>query len=395
VECNAGQGVGARSSELELLLHCARADGPNGERTVRLAQTGLDWEALAEAAEYHGLAPILHRAVNDACPELVPEKIASRLRDCYRDSARRNLIFSGDLLSLLDAFEVEGIAVMPLKGPVLAEALYLDPVLRPFSDLDILVRKQDVAAALQLLAREGYRLGAHLARLPVHILLRLEFEVLLRRERMAPVDLQWEIGVADYPFCYAMEFLWRSQRKGTILGREVASLSPESLMLFLCVHGAKHVWSRLQWLGDVARLARMQPDWAGTMALATEAGCERPVLLGLLLAHELIEAPVPDAILERARGVQTVQRLAHEVILRLSRIPPVEPEGRELTGFNARMAERRWQKVRHYAGLLRAPTDDELELLQLPEKLFFLYYPLRGLRLALKYGLRLAGLRRT
>ena len=46
--------------------------------------------------------------------------------------------------------------------------------------------------------------------------------------------------------------------------------------------------------------------------------------------------------------------------------------------------------MRHYAGMLRAPTDEELKLVALPERLFFLYYPLRAVRLALKYGARLA-----
>ena len=386
----AAQRARARCAEVELLLHCAGADAGNGDRVVKLVQQGLDWDALAEAAEYHGLAPILYRAVDGACPELVPEAIARQLRNGYRDSAKRNLIFTAKLLGLLDAFEGEGIAVVPLKGPALAASLYSDPVLRPFSDLDLLVRKQDVPAALRLLAREGYSLGAHLARLPMHTLLRLQFEVLLSQEQRAQVDLQWAIGPADYPFCFDVEMLWRSLGRSRIAGREVASLSPESLMLFLCVHGTKHLWSRLQWLGDVARLVRVQPDWAGTMELASEAGCVRPLLLGLLLAHELLEAPVPEAILERAGGAEAVRGRARQVVLRLHRIPPVEPESLEITTFNSRLAERTWQKVRHYAALLRAPTEKELELLPLPEKLFFLYYPFRGVRLALKYGLRLA-----
>jgi len=395
---NAGRGVatdkplfphGARCAELELLLHCAGADAVNADRVAMLVQKKLDWDALADAAEYHGLAPILHRTVDCVCPELIPEYVASRLRNCYRESAKRNVVLTASLLTLLDAFESEGIAVVPLKGPALAESLYPDPVLRPFSDLDILVRKQDVGAALRLLAREGSMLDAHLARLPLPTLLSLEFEVLLHSERMPPVDLQWEIGLGDYPFCFDMEILWRSRCQTRLAGRDVPNLSPETLMLFLCVHGAKHLWSRLQWLGDVARLARKQPNWACIWELASVAGCARPVLLGLLLAHELLEAPVPEEILERVRQAQVLRRLGSQVALGLNRIPPAQPDGLEVTMFNARMAERTWTKVRHLAALLRAPTDEELRLLPLPEKLFFFYYPLRGARLALKYGARM------
>jgi putative nucleotidyltransferase-like protein len=378
-------GTGARSPEVEVLLDCCRAD----REGVRIPNK-LDWVALGEAAEYHGLAPMLHSVVERSCPERVPEEVSRQLRFSYRESAGRNLIFTRKLLALLDAFEGEGIAVVPLKGPVLAEMLYTDPVLRPFSDLDLLVRKQDVGAALGVLTREGYRLGAHLARLSVRSLLRIEFEVLLKQEQTPPVDLQWEIGLADYPFGYDPEILWRSLGRTRIAGREAACLSPESLMLFLCVHGAKHAWSRLHWVADVARLARLQTDWQGTLEFASEAGCVRPVLLGLRLAHQLAGAAVPEAILQRAGEVEAVRQLSDQVVSRLNRVPPEEPDGVELTAFNAQMAEQWWKKVRHHAGMLRAPTDEELKLVALPEWLFFLYYPLRAMRLVLKYGTRQA-----
>lgn len=190
---------------------------------------------------------------------------------------------------------------------------------------------------------------------------------------------------------FDVDLLWRSQNSIQIAGQPVPVLSQESLLLFLCVHGAKHMWSRLQWLGDLARLIRSSLDWTLALSLATEAKCERPLLLGLLLAHELLEAPVPSAIVERARALQPVQARAHQVTLRLMRIPPADPQGAEFTTFNARLAERTRDKIRHYAALLKAPTDKELELYPLPEKLFFLYYPLRAARLALKSVKRLAG----
>jgi Uncharacterised nucleotidyltransferase len=379
----------AQCRELELLLLCACSGEVNRDRVAALVQEGVDWDALVEAAEFHSLGPILYCTLDSVCPELVPENIARQLRSSYRDSAKRHLIFTVKLLALLDAFESEGIAVVVLKGPALAESLYPDPALRSCSDLDLMVRKQDVPDALGVLTREGYKLDAHLARIPLHTLLRFHSELLLRQERTAPVDLQWDIGLADSPFRFDTEILWRSLSPLRIAEREVSSLSPESLMLFLCVHGARHLWSRLQWLGDVARLARTRLDWDIVMNLATEAGCGTPLLLGLLLAQELLQAPVPETILERARGTDEVERLASDVALRLDRIPPAEPEGLEMARFNARSEKRSLKKIGCYAALLRAPTDVELELLPLPEGLFFLYYPFRGARLALKYGLQL------
>ena len=372
----------------ELLFHGARASRVADDRVRRLTQEELDWDALADAAEYHGLAPSLYCILDSACPDLVPENVLNLLRDSYRDSARRSLILTARLFALLDAFEAEGILVVPLKGPVLAESLYSDPLLRPFSDLDLLIHKKDVPAAMRLLTRQGYALGPHLTRLSFPALMKLNCELLFRQGRMAQVDLQWDTAPSDYPFRFDVEILWRSLGRTRIGEREVASLSPESLLLFLCMHGAKHLWSRLQWLGDVARLVQSQLNWILAMELSAEARCVRPVLLGLLLAHDVLGAPVPEAILERAHSAQVVPSLAREVTSRLNRIPPVEPESLEITMFNVRVAERKWDKVRHFAALFKAPTEAELAWLPLPEKLFFLYYPLRAGRLALKHGSR-------
>ena len=379
----------ARSPDRQLLLYCARGGSVDAARVRELAHQVMDWDALDEAAEFHGLATVLYHVAVGTCPDLVPEDVASRLRDGCRDSTRQNLLLTSQLLALLDAFAAHGIVVVPLKGPVIAESLYPDPALRPSSDLDLMVRSQDIAGAVRVLGREGYALDANIERLPLHVLLRFNCELFFHHERMANVDLQWETGPAHYPFRIEPEMLWRSLGRTQMAGREVPCLSPETLLLFLCVHGTKHMWSRLQWLGDIARLVRKPLDWDVVLQLAEVARCMRPLLLGLLLAHELLDVTVPEGLLVRARATQAVQARAREVTLRLMRTHPTEPQSWELTAFNARMAERNWDKARHYAALLKAPTDQELKLFPLPAKLFLLYYPVRAARLALKYVSRL------
>jgi hypothetical protein len=157
--------------------------------------------------------------------------------------------------------------------------------------------------------------------------------------------------------------------------------------MFLCMHGAKHKWWRLQWLCDVARLVEIsvEMDWPQVFALAGPHGGEHVVLLGLSLAHEVLDAPLPENVVRRLAQNRVVQPLVEEVLERLLRIDPSVPTGLDLVRFNARMATRRWDKVRHFASLLRSPTEADAEILQLPPTLFFLYYPFRFLRLAWKY----------
>jgi hypothetical protein len=373
-----------------LLLQCARPGAGAEPTTAALAGAVDDWDQLLEAADYHGLGSLFHRLLDDSCPGAVPAPVAQRLRDTRREASGRSLFLTGKLLELLDAFKAAGIAALPLKGPVLAEWLYSDPALRPFSDLDILIRPADVPAALLLLEQNGYLLAPHMAGLSARTLASLHCEATVRRRGGAQVDIHWDTAPADYPFRFDPEILWRSQCARTVDGRTVAGLEPESLLLFLCVHGTKHMWSRLMWLGDVARLAREIHDWDAALGLAREAGCLRPVLTGLLLAHELLEAPIGDDVVRAARATPIVGELVRQAARRLERISPSEPGSMELTRFNARMAEAVWHKARHYGARVWGPTEAELERVRLPRALFPLYYPYRIARLAGRYIARYA-----
>jgi hypothetical protein len=78
----------------------------------------------------------------------------------------------------------------------------------------------------------------------------------------------------------------------------VRSLSNTQLLLALCLHGTKHFWSSLGWLVDLAELMRrdtgIDSQWVRVQARAN--GCERRVGLGLRMAKDLLDAPVPDLL---------------------------------------------------------------------------------------------------
>ena len=57
--------------------------------------------------------------------------------------------------------------------------------------------------------------------------------------------------------------------------------------------------------------------------------------------------------------------------------------------FNARLARRTRDSVRHWAAMFKCPKDEDLARWSLPRALFFLYYPLRVGRLTMKYARRL------
>lgn len=368
---------------LALLLQAAGLRAADECLVRATAATVGDWPRLVEAAEYHGLSGLAARLLAQAAPDLVPVTALERLRAAQCDAGTRGLLGLAGLARVLDVLQAAAVDALPLKGPALAATLYRDPSLRPVSDLDILVRREHVPAALNALAGDGYEVTPPLRKVSVRTLVAVNREVVVLNPRRLPVDLQWEIADRGHPFAFLPALLWQGARTRVIEGRPIPYPDAEPLLLFLCVHGTKHLWSRLMWLGDVARLAQAGVDWAALEQLAGDSGCARPLRLGLLLAHRWLGAPVPEDVLAHARADRVVPACAEEVLRRLGRFPPVEPR-LDLTRFSAALAERPSQRLRAYAALL-APTEAELVRLALPRGLLALYYPFRFARLAVKY----------
>src|ERR1700681_921232 len=113
-------------------------------------------------------------------------EISSHVSEVGPDSIRYAFFLTGKLLRLLELFQAAEIPVIPLKGPVLAQILYGDPVLREFEDLDLLVRKRDVLRALQLLNAHGYAVDSSLSWAPIETLIGMNCELTLRRECGTP-----------------------------------------------------------------------------------------------------------------------------------------------------------------------------------------------------------------
>jgi hypothetical protein len=348
----------------------------------------MDWHYLLRAAYRHGLMPLLYWNLSSACPTIVPEAILSELRDYCQNNSRRNLFFTGELLKLLNVFEMHGIRAIPYKGPVLANSAYGNIGLREFCDLDILVRSQDALRARTLLGSLGYQSRLHLtgAQEAAFIHNRCEY-TLSHSEDDLLVEIQWNIVPRYFSIPLDFDRLWKRLERVSIGGKEVVSLSAEDLLWILCVHGSKHLWNRLEWICGVAELIRTSEplDWKRVIDDAKELGAEKMLRLGLYLANDLLGAVLPREILQSVRGDPMVKSLAAQVVEGLFREAQDSPGTYKSILFHLRAREHWKDRMRYCFRFAVTPNVEDWESVSLPRYLFFLYYPLRAIRLAGKY----------
>lgn len=379
----------------EVVLACAHTgwDEARRARLDALLRGPVDWDAVARIAGAHGLVPLIERQLSRVGPPVVPYALLERLGERCRETTRWNLLLAAELLRLLEDFGRAGVPVVPFKGPVLAMTVYGDLGLRDFFDLDLLLRPSDVARAREVLRARGYRPAFELTPAQERVLLRRHYELpFVRAGDATVIELQWRIGPRHFALTLDVDHLQRPLVYPTVLGRKVASLAPEDLLLVLCVHGTKHLWRRLAWVVDVAETLHAHPeiDWPVMLRTARRLGGERMLLLGLALARDLLGTAIPGPALARLEAEPAVATLAGRCREVVSTRAPKTPSLIEAGVFHLRARERLRDRVRYVAGVILATTPGDWAVASLPGWLFLLYYPLRFVRLAVKYGARWA-----
>jgi hypothetical protein len=310
------------------------------------------------------------------------------LRDRFRRNTISNLLLASELRSLLDRFEAAGIKAIPFKGPTLAAYAYGDLALRQFHDLDLLLRRDDVLAAKNLLVESGYRAEHRFSQAQEAALLRSECEYTFKGS--VYVELQWEIVPANFAFTINDAALWQRVREIEVEGLCLPMLAPEDLLLILCAHGTKHNWTRLAWIADVAEVLRHggEINWPALLERARKLGGTRMLCLGTGLAHHLLGASLPVTLARKIANDHKIRQLITEVSGRLF-IEGRNDGALRQSLFYIRSRERLRDRARCYLHMALSPNIKDITSTNLVRPFRWLYYPLRPLRLGTKYGQRL------
>jgi hypothetical protein len=333
---------------------------------------GADWEKFLKLAESHGVRPLVHQALAEASP---PE-----LTQFFRANAIRNLYLTAELLRLLRLLDAHAIRAVPLKGPALAQSLYGDLALREFGDLDVLVQEPDLRKATELLEAQGYHLDAALDPRgeAAHIRNDQDFPFHHPAKGIL-IELHWRFTPRWFAFPISPAQVWLRLQPIPLAGREVPSLCPEHLFLFLAAHGAKHRWCALKWLCDLAQLIHRHPrlDWDWIVDQARRAHATRVLLLAVHLAAQL-GAPVPPELHGRARRDPKVQALAADIWRDIENPAGLDELGLFLWGLKV---QDRWRdRSLRCLLILTRPTAADQAFLPLPRSLSFLHiltHPIR------------------
>lgn len=378
-------GFTALKAEHELLLTCSRThvDEQRRQRIKEILASPINWEELFIFGRRHGLLPLFYVQLSRIAAAEVPPIELARLKQHYQENAARNLLLTKELLRLIDSFAAAGIDAIPYKGPALADTAYGNLTYRRFLDLDVMVRKQHVVPACEVLLKAGYSTAVNWSDAQQELLLRTQHNLqFTREEQRLIVELHWEVTSELFARSLQAESLWERLEETRLQDVTVKALALEDLLLSLCVHGSKHLWERLSWICDIAELLTNQKEinWDVVLKRTASEEMSRMLGLGLLLANRLFDAPIPDAIHQKLKADSGLNGLVDDTCKRI-----VQRGDRELISvnenvrFNFQMREG-WRSRLRYFRMIFRPTDADVAAVSLPGRLSFGYYLVRPFR---------------
>src|SRR5471032_180999 len=174
-----------------------------------------------------------------------------RARDRLRPAAAHALSSRRDVIEICDAAHRHGIDVLLLKGAALAYTHYREPHLRPHSDIDLLIRREDLERGALMLAEIGYprdvEADAELWTGQRHF---------VKTSVAGPVmvDLHWRVAnPLAFADALAFDAVWPRSVAVPALGLHARTLAPADSLLLACLHRVAHHQDRvdLLWLWDI------------------------------------------------------------------------------------------------------------------------------------------------
>ncbi len=301
-------------SELYVLTQLLRQ--PTTGTTPQLAQLlherDVNWHALLELSIAHSVAPLVDLALSQSSTDiesLVPSDVRASFSQQYLIHLSVNLRRWQHFSEMLAAFQQEHIACLPLKGLILGPWLYGDAGRRTMTDLDVLVRSEQVPLALSILEALGYQRIDSPHEEPTY---EIPMAHTTPDGTRTFLDLHWTF-VPPHPNTIDPTFAWERANHHDVDGLRVLLLSPEDLLLTLCLHLRRNLQHlSLKLLVDLHWLLSKYGDQWDLEYLAKQARQLRmrnTTSYALILMSHSMQLPVPRALLNAFRAPKTLQRM--------------------------------------------------------------------------------------
>jgi Uncharacterised nucleotidyltransferase len=182
-----------------------------------------------------------------------PDFFHLKLQEIHTDTLYKNIFIKSQTHHILNEFEKQGIEVIPLKGPLFTERYFGDLGARLSSDIDLLIRKEDLTTATNCIKNLGFLHEKN--EVSSHFNCGFYKEL---PESPCPlsVELHWNL-VNENTSSINIEVFWDDAQRYQSTYHYVKELSDYHAFYMVCLHGWRHNLDSLKYYLDIMQMVNV------------------------------------------------------------------------------------------------------------------------------------------
>lgn len=271
------------------------------ERLNNLVPQIKNWDYTLKLAIENGMAPLVYKKIpllgNGG---MIPVGVKEKLQQVYFKTLSFGTILYQHFNEVAKAFRDNGIDVIPLKGIFLADYLYKDIGLRQLSDIDILVREENIPRCVEIMKGLGYVQEEERAKFFELNVDYIHCSHIVKG--IAKFDLHRKIHKDIESYSVSIPDLWDYATKQFINGIQVLAFDIHHQLIHLCIHLEKHFGFEIvqyKCFCDIANILdrfNEQIDWSKLEELCAKYNCTPNVYKYLILTKDFFNAFMPNDV---------------------------------------------------------------------------------------------------
>lgn len=205
------------------------------------------------------------------------------------------MMMTAELLKMVNLLEENSIEYISFKGPTLSQMAYDDITLRQYVDLDILIKEDDFDEVINILMKLNYKNKYDYSKAKEKIKELISDHMFYNLSTGTVIEIHNKLFSSNFPLNIKDSDFINNKISMKINNKNVFSFSKEYLLVYLCLHGSKHLFSRISWILDIHKFIENHDiDWIGVNDLIEKYNIKTFVNTSLFLSLRLFNTKLPD-----------------------------------------------------------------------------------------------------
>jgi len=357
----------------------------NDKNIVSLINKITNWNTFIDFAHAHGVFTHIHKQLMQY-KGIIPVDIQKNLKQAYILQIKESMLITAELIKTIQIFDNTNTKAIAFKGPLLSQFAYGNITARQYADIDILVDVATVYETAQILLKNKYFTEDSIELLKNKKFLEVANDFSFFTPKGVHVELHWKLFREKIGKNSEFSIYFRDKTTVNINQYAINSLSTEWLLVYLCLHGSKHAWERIEWINDIYMLLQHTIDWERTQVCAKQMECETSLYLGLNLVSNLYDISLPKKMLVKI-NTPKIDNLRENVYKFLNDNLLLHENYlvyKQIKAFQSKLLDSKQKQMILFVSNYMSITRNDILALPLPEKLQWLYYLIKPFRVFYK-----------